>query len=119
MIAMVIPEVWHTLSKYHNKFIPSRDVKMAKIQRSIVAGSVAILQIMEVFTQSSKPAVKDNAKAGLACSRETRGKALQIWLTCPHSIWRANYDLFLRRRDFMRPLLKQDLAGALSGLTFP
>ena len=85
-VPKVNPEVWYTLSKHHNKFMRSRDVKVTRIQRSIVAGSVAILQIMEVFTQSSKPAVKDNAKAGLACSRETRGKALQIWLTCPHSI---------------------------------
>ena len=61
-VPKVNPEVWHNLAKHQNKFIRIRDVKLASVQRSIVAGSAAILQLLEAFTEMSKPAPKSGLK---------------------------------------------------------
>ena len=90
-------------------------VKMARIQRSIVAGSAAILKLIEAFTQASKASSKGNQKGD-------DGQLELYFKTGLHALallGYANYDISLRRRDSMRPLLKQDLAGALCGPDIP
>ena len=114
-VPKVNPEVWHNLSKTQHKFLKMRDVKMASIQRSIVAGSAAILKIMEAFTQASKASPKGTQKGDdgqLELHFKTGLHALAL-------LGHANCNISLRRRDSMRPLLKQDLAGALCGPDIP
>lgn len=117
-VPKVNSEVWHNLAQHQHKFMRTRDVKMASIQKSVVAGSAAILQLLEFFTQASKPSSKDTPKSSLG----DYGQLEQMFKTGLHALTllgHANYDLSLRRRDSMRTLLKQDLAAALCGPEIP
>ena len=113
-VSKVNPKVWHNLAKHQNKFMHIHDVKLASVQCSIVAGSAAILQLLEAFTEMSKPAPKSGLKPRMGVDGQVE-KLFQIGLHALTLYGHANYDISLRCRDSMQALVKQNYAAALCG----
>ena len=112
-------EVWHNLSKKTNRSMKIRDLKLAGTQSSIVTASSAVLKIMDALTQASKarPTAAEMASGSkLDVSSLEAVDVEELFKVGLHALTllgHANYELSLRRRESMKPLLKDDLAAAL------
>ena len=95
--------------KRQNKPMRVRDLKLASPQKSIVAGSAAVLHLMESFTQASK----------LGGGLTDGGKLFKVGLHALTLLGHINYEISLRCRESMLPLLKRDLAASLCGTDIP
>ena len=80
-----------------------------------MAGSAAVLQLMEPFTQASKPGAGQHVVGDSAKLQ----KLFKVGLQAISLLGPANYALSMRRRESVRPLLKQDLAASLCGTEIP
>ena len=118
-VPKVNSEVWHNLSKKTNISMTIRDLKLAGTQSSIVTASSAVLKIMDSLTQASKarPTAAEKASGSkLDVSSLEAVEVEELFKVGLHALTllgHANYELSLRRRESMKPLLEDDLAAAL------
>ena len=110
LVPRVNPEMWRRIAKNNNKHYKNRDLRFASIQKAIVAGAASVLQLLDAFTQASK--AKGAPKVGSGMDGQLE-RLFKIGLHALTLLGHANYDLSLRRRDGMRPMLKPELADAL------
>ena len=102
-------EVYHRLSLRANKPMKFRDARMSNIQRSLVGGAAAVIQMLESCTVASRPGAKPlDAKA-----------LFKTGLDALTFLGHANYELSLRRRESMKGCLKAELANALCSQELP
>ena len=112
-------EIWRSLAQHQHKHLRVRDLKITATQHSNVAGSAAVLQLMEVFTQASKAPNGQQGVVKTGFNDAQLQKLFKIGLQALTLLGHANYELSLRRRESMHPLLKQDLATSLCGNDIP
>ena len=95
-------EIWRSLAQRQHKPLGVCDLRITATQSSIVAGSAAVLQLMEVFTRASK------APQGQQCVIKTGfddaqlQKLFKIGLQALTLLGHANYELSLHHRESMR-----------------
>ena len=124
-VPKVNSEVWHNLSKKTNRSMKIRDLKLAGTQSSIVTASSAVLKIMNALTQASKARPTAAKKAsgskldGSSLEAVDVEELFKVGLHALTLLGHANYELSRRRRESMKPLLKDDLAAALCGPDIP
>ena len=101
-------EIWHKLKE--NKVLKNRDLRFMNIQRAIVGGAAAVISIMQALTDGSK--TPNQSVTNPAELFKTGIHALEL-------LGHANYELSIRRKESMRPVLKQEYATALCGSDLP
>jgi len=100
-VPRVNPEVWSKLRLPANKSMKNRDLRYMNTQRAITGAGAVLLGIMDDLSKASKVGSPAPDVKGLF-QRALDGVTL---------LGHANYDLSMRRREGLQPVLKTDYAS--------
>lgn len=99
-VPRVNPEVWSKLRLPNNKALKNRDLKLMNIQRAMTGAATAMLRVMDNVSSASR------SGAEAPDFKELFQTALDALSLVGH----ANYEISMRRREGLVPIMKQDYA---------